>query len=93
MCAFCACVYAGRDSVVGSWVAGGFGTPPWTDFRCLVTRVNRMPAVACYVRKPGEAEYRPIAVDVLRIEDGGIAEITTFSLGRFVEELGLPPTL
>jgi RNA polymerase sigma-70 factor (ECF subfamily) len=85
--------WVGRDAVVGGWVDGGFGTASFGDFRCVVTRANRMPAVACYHRKPGAAEYRAFALDVLRIENGQIAEVTAFSLGPVLDALGLPPTL
>jgi hypothetical protein len=38
--------------------------------------------------------YRPLALDVLRIEDGVVGEITVFSLEeKLLEALGLPPTL
>lgn len=84
---------AGRDRVVASWVEGGFGTESFGALRCIVTRVNRMPAVACYVRKPGEQQYLPLAVDVLDIEDGAIVEITTFALEGLTESCGLPPAL
>lgn len=85
--------FAGRDVVVDSWVRGGFGTPAFGEFRCVLTRANRMPAVACYLRKPGDTAYRPLALDVLQIEDGLIVEIITFPLeGRF-QDFGLPPVL
>ncbi len=44
----------------------------------VVTRANGMPAAAGYVRRPGTAVYRAQALDVLRIRDGLITEITTF---------------
>ena len=48
----------------------------------------------CYVRKPGDATFHPLALDVLRIEDGAVAEIVVFSLDEsLLETLGLPPTL
>jgi RNA polymerase sigma-70 factor (ECF subfamily) len=61
--------------------------------RCVVTWANRQPAVACYVRTPGEAEYRPLAMDVLRFEDGLVREIVTFDgslFGRFDLPASLP---
>ena len=63
-------VFAGRDSAMKAWEEGGFGTPQFGELRCVITRTNRMPAVACYLRKPGEAEFRPLALDVLRYEGG-----------------------
>jgi RNA polymerase sigma-70 factor (ECF subfamily) len=85
--------WIGRDTVVASWVQGGFGSEGFGDFRCLITRANRMPAVACYVRKPGEARYRAMALDVLQVEDGLVKEITTFELAPLVEAFDLPAEL
>jgi RNA polymerase sigma-70 factor (ECF subfamily) len=62
------------------------------DWRLLPTGVNRMPAAASYLRRPGDAEFRPFKLDVLRIEDGAIAEITTFGPALF-PALGLPESL
>jgi RNA polymerase sigma-70 factor, ECF subfamily len=85
-------VWAGRDTVVAMWQEGGFGTPAFGDNRSLPTRVNRQPAVACYVRGPGADHHRALAIDVLRVEDGAIAEIVTFD-GRLFASLGLPTRL
>ena len=47
-------LYVGRDTIVGFWAEGGFGDPrSFGDFRCSLTRANRQPAVANYVRAPG----------------------------------------
>jgi hypothetical protein len=59
------------------------------SMRCLVTRANRQPAVACYVRRPGDEDYSPLAIDVLRIADGAIADIITFD-GSLFGCFGLP---
>ena len=75
--------YVGREAIVACWAEGGFGTGEMGDLRCRATRANRQPAVACWLRAPGEAEYRALALDVLRIEEGRIAEITTFPSGVF----------
>ena len=83
----------GRDVVVQGWVDGGFGSAALGDFRCLLTRANRMPAVAAYLRRPGAVDYRPAALDVLTIEDGLISDVTTFPLAPLREALGLPPAL
>jgi hypothetical protein len=68
----------GAEAIMRSSVEGGFGSPPYDDFRCLVTRANGVPAVANYLGVEYEAHYRPFTVDVLRIEDGAITEITAF---------------
>ena len=61
-------------------------------FRYVATAANRQPAAACYLRRHGESAYRLEGLDVLRIEDGGIAEITTFTL-ELLPAFGLPATL
>ena len=85
-------VWEGRDTVVQSWVDGGFGSDSFGSMRCVVTRANGQPAVACYVRTPGTDAHRPLALDVLRIEDGLVREIVTFD-GRLFERFGLPATV
>src|SRR5262249_39709761 len=82
-------VWQGRETVVQSWVEGGFGSEAFGSLRCLITRANRQPAVACYVRRPGEDGHRPMAIDVLTIAGGEIADIVTFGPSMF-GVLGLP---
>jgi RNA polymerase sigma-70 factor, ECF subfamily len=62
------------------------------DFRLLPTRANRQPAAACYLRRPGDSEFRALSLDVLRVEDGKVAEIVAF-LAEVFAAFGLPPTL
>jgi len=85
-------LWTGRDTVVNAWVSGGFGSEDLGTFRCVATRANRQPAVANYLRKPGESVYRAFAIDVLRIEQGQVAEIITFH-ARLFAAFGLPETL
>ena len=59
------------------------------DLRCVVTRANGQPAVGVYRRREGEEDYRPLAVDVLRMAEGVVVEILTFVPGQFAA-LGLP---
>jgi RNA polymerase sigma-70 factor (TIGR02960 family) len=84
--------WTGRDEIVGFWLQGGFGTEQFGPLRCLLTRANRQPAIANYHRAPGEDAFSPMALDVLRIEGGEIAEIVTFD-GRLFAAFGLPATL
>ena len=85
-------VWTGAEAIVAVWIEGGFETPEFGDLRCVVTRSNRQPAVACYRRAPGDEAYRPMAMDVLRIEEGLIADIVTFGPDVFAD-FGLPPVL
>jgi RNA polymerase sigma-70 factor (ECF subfamily) len=85
--------HAGRDNAIAACVEGGFGSPAFGELRCVITAANRMPAIACYLRTPGEAEFRAFAIDVLRVEDGAVAEVTTFMLEGKLEAFGLPEVL
>ena len=85
-------VFQGRDVVIDRWVSGGFGSEAFGSLRCVVTGANRQPAVACYARSPGNDHYSPLAIDVLRIADGAIAEIVTFD-GSLFGWFGLPAKL
>jgi RNA polymerase sigma-70 factor (TIGR02960 family) len=85
-------VWQGRDNVVDSWVEGGFGAETFGSLRCVLTRANRQPAVANYVRRPGDEAYLPMALDVVTVADGRIAEIVTFD-GAVFGWFGLPEKL
>jgi RNA polymerase sigma-70 factor (ECF subfamily) len=62
------------------------------DWRLVPTSVNRMPTAASYLRRWGDREYRAFKFDVLRIEGGLIAEVTTFGPELF-GACGLPDIL
>jgi RNA polymerase sigma-70 factor (TIGR02960 family) len=61
-------------------------------WRLMPVGANRMPAAASYLRRPGDSKFRAFKFDVMRIEAGVIAEITTFNADMF-PAFGLPPTL
>jgi RNA polymerase sigma-70 factor (ECF subfamily) len=61
-------------------------------WRLVPTRANRQPTATSYLRAPDDTEFRAFKFDVLRIEGGRIAEITTFDATLF-PAFGLPPTL
>jgi len=88
--------YASRQTVLDLWAScvHDSGAPTFASFRCVITRANRMPAIACYAkRSDDDVDCLPLTLDVIRIEDGLIAEITAFALEPVREALGLPPTL
>jgi hypothetical protein len=60
-----------------------FGPSRDGDWRLLPTAVNRMPAAASYLRRPGDTQFRPFKLDVLRVEGERIAELTTFGPAPF----------
>jgi RNA polymerase sigma-70 factor (ECF subfamily) len=85
--------WIGAEAIVASWVDGGFGNPSWGELRCVPTRANRQPAVAVYHRRPGESAYQPLVLDVLRVEEDGVAEVVAFPLEPLIDALGLPKTI
>jgi RNA polymerase sigma-70 factor (ECF subfamily) len=82
--------FAGRDAIVTATQPGfdpGFGR-----LRSVLAGANLQPAVAHYLQAPGDTEYRALALDVLRLEGGQIAEITSFVFPELFGAFGLPPT-
>jgi RNA polymerase sigma-70 factor (ECF subfamily) len=59
------------------------------EWRHLATSVNRMPAVAGYVRRPGTTVFRAQTLEALRVRDGRIAQITTFE-PHLLAAFGMP---
>jgi RNA polymerase sigma-70 factor (ECF subfamily) len=83
--------YAGREAIL---IASQQGfDPAFGQLRSVVADANLQPAAAHYLRRPGESEYRPLALDLLRIEGGRVAEISSFVFPGLFPAFGLPPTL
>jgi RNA polymerase sigma-70 factor (ECF subfamily) len=79
-------------AAIGTLLERAFGPDRDGDWRLRPTSANRMPAAASYLRRPGDHAFRAFKLDVLRIEDGTVAEITTFGYALF-PHFGLPATL
>jgi RNA polymerase sigma-70 factor, ECF subfamily len=60
-------------------------------YRHVATRANRQPAAAVYMRAPDDDAFRPLAIDVLRVDAGRVAEINAFVLPELFPRFGLPP--
>jgi RNA polymerase sigma-70 factor (ECF subfamily) len=58
----------------------------------VAARANLQPAVAIYLRAPGEARYRPLALEVLRVQEGRVVEVVDWSRPDLFEAFGLPMT-
>ena len=84
-------VFEGLDKVV-SLLERAFGPEREGDWRLLPTFANRMPTAASYLKRPGDSEFRPFKLDVLRVEAAAIVEITTFGPSLF-PAFELPPRL
>jgi len=52
-------------------------------WRFIPTTVNRQPTLAAYLQPPGAPKYTPFGLDIFRIEQDRIAEITAFETTRF----------
>ena len=81
-------LFEGREAIAGL-VQRARETGTW---RLVPIRANRQPAAASYLCRPGGAEFTAYKIDVLRVVDGAIAEITTFGVRHF-PAFALPPTL
>src|SRR5262249_17371790 len=74
--------YRGID-MVRPLMEQAFGPQALGEWRLLPTAANRLPAAASYLRERGATAYRPFKLDVLRVANGRIAEITTFNADLF----------
>ncbi|QKG22245.1 sigma-70 family RNA polymerase sigma factor [Actinomadura verrucosospora] len=86
--------FGGRDAIIGM-LSQTFdpSSPAYIGrWRHLPTRANGRLALGGYVQRPGTRVHRAQVLDVLRIEDGLIAEITSFEPHLF-PAFGLPLTL
>lgn len=86
--------FAGRAAVVAFVEdALGSGSPLHRgQWRGVPVVANRQPAMAGYIRLPGEPAYEPQVLDVLRVEGTRITEIVAFEPGVF-GAFGLPAIL
>jgi RNA polymerase sigma-70 factor (TIGR02960 family) len=84
-------VYEGAEQLRGL-MDRAFGPESLGEWKLVPTRANRMPTAASYLRAHGDDTFRAFKFDVLGIEGGRIAEITTFDATLFAA-FGLPETL
>jgi RNA polymerase sigma-70 factor (ECF subfamily) len=71
-------VTRGRDAIVELWAPALAGPSGLGELLLVPVWLNRQPAAANYVRRPGDSEFRALAVDVLRVEDGTITDVLSF---------------
>jgi RNA polymerase sigma-70 factor, ECF subfamily len=83
--------YDGREAIVTFHAQQLF--VPEIQWRAMVTRANRQPAVAFYTRQPGEPDFRASVMDVLRVEEGRVTQIDAFVLPALFPAFGLPPAI
>jgi RNA polymerase sigma-70 factor (ECF subfamily) len=87
--------FRGREEIATAFaLSTDPGSPTYLGrFRTLATAANRQPAIAGYVRRPGDSEYRALGLDVLRLEGDLVIEITRFVSAELFPAFGLPLTL
>jgi RNA polymerase sigma-70 factor (ECF subfamily) len=83
--------FDGRDAILVA-MQQAFD-PDFGRLRAVLTGANLQPAAAHYLQRPGAPGYEPLALDVLRLEDGRIAEISSFASPELFGPFGLPPAL
>lgn len=69
--------FDGRDAV-RQLIATGTGSNGPGEWLLRPIRANRLPAAVSYLREPGQQRAQVFKIDVIRVVDGLIAEITTF---------------
>jgi RNA polymerase sigma-70 factor, ECF subfamily len=86
--------YDGRASVATNFARYiDPGSPVYPGHLMMVpTAANRQPATAVYLRRPDDAAYRLLGLNVLDIEDGLIVGIVSFS-PHLLKAFGLSQTL
>ena len=85
--------FQGRDAVMAalaeSWDPA---SPAYVGrFRTVPTGANRQPAMATYVRRPGESGYHAFAISLMRIQGDHIVEATAFHEPELFPAFGLSP--
>jgi RNA polymerase sigma-70 factor, ECF subfamily len=63
------------------------------QWRLLPITANGQPAAAGYLRRPGETEFRPFVLTVLRVENGRLIDIAAFEQPSLFPAFGLPASL
>lgn len=87
--------FQGREEIATAFALSTDQSSPayLGQLRTVATAANRQLAVAAYVRRSGDSEYRALGVDVLRLEGDLVVEITRFVNADLFAAFGLPPTL
>jgi RNA polymerase sigma-70 factor, ECF subfamily len=87
-------------SNVGEWTGHGDvadalrgGMNSLGQWRLLPITANGLLGAAGYLRRPGQTDYRPFVLALLRIEHGGLTEISAFEQPSMFAAFGLPDHL
>ena len=82
--------YRGRAAVTEFATTIAFTCGSWQH---VPTSANGQPAVASYLRAPGDDVHRAWSIDVLTLRGDRVAELTAFIGPEHFEAFGLPTTL
>ena len=87
--------FQGRDAITAlfaSWLDPR--SPAYVgEVRHLPISANRQLGSAGYLRQPGATAYRPLGLELLRIEQGQVSEITMFVTAELFSAFELPASL
>ncbi len=81
--------WEGREAITPDFMEG---MTALGEFRSVAVRANRHPAVAHYLRRWGDTQFRAFTLVVLDIRGGALFEMTTFARPELFAAFGLPPT-
>ena len=84
--------YQGAEAI-SIFLRHAFGGRGAQEHRLLPTRANGQPALAHYVRVPGEANARGVGVLVLSVRGDRISRVTRFGGEHLLAHFGLPGAL
>jgi RNA polymerase sigma-70 factor (ECF subfamily) len=59
-------------------------------WRLVPVRANRQPATANYLCRPGDAVFRALSIDVLRVDAGRLVEVNCFLDAGLFPVFGVP---
>jgi RNA polymerase sigma-70 factor, ECF subfamily len=76
-----------------AFIAGSLKHALVGEYRLIPFGANKQPATAIYLRRPGDSEFRPLTLELLRIEGDTITEIVDYSDPVLLAAFGLAPTL
>jgi RNA polymerase sigma-70 factor (ECF subfamily) len=87
--------FQGREEIVRAFeISTDRSSPAYLGrLRTVATAANRQPAVAAYVQRAGDSDYRALGVDVLRLQGDRVIEITRFVNADLFAAFGLLSTL
>jgi RNA polymerase sigma-70 factor (ECF subfamily) len=60
------------------------------EYLFVPTGANLQPALAIYLRRPGDTHYRPLTLELLRVVEGQVVEVVDWSMPELFEAFGLP---